>query len=106
MKQKYGNNISWADLMALAGNVALESMGFKTFGFACGREDEWEADVVYWGSERAWLGNDKRYDGKKLEKSLAADHMGLIYAIRKVPTATRIRSWPRSAFAIPSAAWR
>ncbi|SHF75102.1 catalase-peroxidase [Microbulbifer donghaiensis] len=79
VKQKYGNSISWADLMVLAGNVALESMGFKTFGFAGGREDDWEADVVYWGSEREWLGNDKRYDGKKLEKPLAADHMGLIY---------------------------
>ncbi|TLM77240.1 catalase/peroxidase HPI [Microbulbifer harenosus] len=79
VKQKYGNAISWADLMVLAGNVALESMGFQTFGFAGGREDDWEADVVYWGSEREWLGNNKRYDGKTLEKPLAADHMGLIY---------------------------
>ncbi|WP_105102129.1 catalase/peroxidase HPI [Microbulbifer pacificus] len=79
VKQKYGNAISWADLMVLAGNVALESMGFKTFGFAGGREDDWEADVVYWGSEREWVGNDKRFDGDKLEKPLAADHMGLIY---------------------------
>ncbi|MFC6633352.1 catalase/peroxidase HPI [Microbulbifer taiwanensis] len=79
VKQKYGNRISWADLMVLAGNVSLESMGFETFGFAGGREDEWEADVVYWGSEREWLGNDKRFKGDKLEKPLAADHMGLIY---------------------------
>ncbi|AOS97575.1 Catalase-peroxidase 2 precursor [Microbulbifer aggregans] len=79
VKQKYGNSISWADLMVLAGNVSLESMGFETFGFAGGREDDWEADVVYWGSEREWLGNDKRFKGDKLEKPLAADRMGLIY---------------------------
>lgn len=79
VKQKYGNSISWADLMVLAGNVSLESMGFETFGYAGGREDDWEADAVYWGSEREWLGQDKRYDGEKLEKPLAASHMGLIY---------------------------
>jgi catalase-peroxidase len=104
IKQKYGRKISWADLMILAGNIALESMGFKTFGFAGGREDVWEADEsVYWGAEATWLGNDKRYpdgspgvveghgvlvsdedaDGdihsRKLEKPLAAAHMGLIY---------------------------
>ena len=103
IKQKYGRKISWADLMVLAGNVALESMGFKTFGFAGGREDVWEADeAVYWGSETVWLGGDKRYahgsegvakhgvlvsddnaDGirhsRDLEKPLAAVQMGLIY---------------------------
>lgn len=103
IKQKYGNKISWADLMILTGNVALESMGFKTFGFAGGRADVWEAsEDVYWGSETTWLGNDERYakgqegvaahgvvssdedaDGQKhsrdLEKPLAAAHMGLIY---------------------------
>jgi catalase-peroxidase len=103
IKQKYGRKISWADLMILAGNVALESMGFKTFGFAGGREDVWEADeAVYWGSEDVWLGGDKRYahgsegvakhgvlvseddaDGdihsRDLEKPLAAVQMGLIY---------------------------
>jgi catalase-peroxidase len=104
IKQKYGSKISWADLMILAGNVALESMGFKTFGFAGGREDAWEADEsVYWGSERTWLGGDVRYsrgsegvveeggvlvsddnaDGnihtRDLEKPLAAVQMGLIY---------------------------
>jgi catalase-peroxidase len=104
VKQKYGRNISWADLMILTGNVALESMGFKTFGFAGGREDVWEADEsVYWGAETTWLGGDLRYahgspgveeghgvlvsddnaDGdihsRNLEKPLAAVQMGLIY---------------------------
>ncbi|MBS7566717.1 catalase/peroxidase HPI [Mucilaginibacter sp. Bleaf8] len=104
IKQKYGRKLSWADLMILTGNIALESMGFKTFGFAGGREDAWEADEsVYWGSERTWLGGDLRYangsegvvenhgvlvsddnaDGnihsRNLEKPLAAVQMGLIY---------------------------
>ena len=81
IKQKYGRNISWADLMILAGNVALESMGFKTFGFAGGREDTWEPDLdVYWGAEKGWLDGDKRYSGKRdLENPLAAVQMGLIY---------------------------
>jgi catalase-peroxidase len=80
IKQKYGRKISWADLMILAGNVALESMGFKTFGFAGGREDIWEPEKdVYWGSEEEWLG-DKRYSGDRdLENPLAAVQMGLIY---------------------------
>jgi catalase-peroxidase len=80
IKQKYGRKISWADLMILAGNVALESMGFKTFGFAGGREDIWEPEKdVYWGSESEWLG-DKRYTGdRELENPLAAVQMGLIY---------------------------
>ncbi|OJV22682.1 MAG: catalase/peroxidase HPI [Dyadobacter sp. 50-39] len=103
VKQKYGNKISWADLMILTGNVALESMGFKTFGFAGGRADVWEADEdVYWGSETKWLGNDRRYaqgksgvadegvvptdedangpiHSRNLEEPLGAAHMGLIY---------------------------
>ena len=103
IKQKYGRKISWSDLMILAGNVALESMGFKTFGFGGGRPDTWEPEEdVYWGAEKTWLGNDKRYpDGKpglaehgvlnsdesadgyihsrNLEAPLAAAHMGLIY---------------------------
>ncbi|WP_043316684.1 catalase/peroxidase HPI [Microbulbifer sp. HZ11] len=79
IKQKYGNKISWADLMALTGNVAMESMGFETYGFAGGREDDWEADLVYWGPETKWL-DDKRYKGdRQLEKPLAAVQMGLIY---------------------------
>jgi len=80
IKQKYGKNISWADLMILAGNCALESMGFKTFGFAGGREDIWEPEQdIYWGTETEWLG-DKRYSGERdLENPLAAVQMGLIY---------------------------
>jgi catalase-peroxidase len=80
IKQKYGKKISWADLMILAGNCALESMGFKTFGFAGGREDVWEPEEdIYWGSEDKWLG-DNRYSGKRdLENPLAAVQMGLIY---------------------------
>ncbi|HUW53888.1 MAG TPA: catalase/peroxidase HPI [Rhodanobacter sp.] len=80
IKQKYGRKISWADLIILAGNVALESMGFKTFGFAGGREDAWEPDEVYWGTETTWLGGYNRYSGKRdLENPLAAVQMGLIY---------------------------
>jgi catalase-peroxidase len=80
IKRKYGNKISWADLMILAGNVAIESMGGKTFGFAGGREDVWEPEEdIYWGAEDTWLG-DKRYSGdRKLENPLAAVQMGLIY---------------------------
>ena len=82
VKKKYGNKISWADLMVLAGNCALESMGFKTFGFAGGREDVWEPEQdIYWGSETGWLDNDDRYDTSDgdLEGHLGAVHMGLIY---------------------------
>jgi len=79
VKQKYGSKLSWADLMVLTGNVALESMGFKTYGFAGGREDDWEADLVYWGPEKEWLA-DERYEGEReLENPLAAVQMGLIY---------------------------
>jgi catalase-peroxidase len=81
VKQKYGNKISWADLMVLAGNVALEDMGFKTIGFAGGREDVWEPELdVYWGAEGKWLSDEKRYSGERdLENPLAAVQMGLIY---------------------------
>jgi catalase-peroxidase len=79
IKQKYGQQISWADLMVLTGNVALESMGFKTFGFAGGRPDDWEADVTYWGPEQKFLA-DERYSGDRdLQNPLAAVQMGLIY---------------------------
>ncbi|HEY2052151.1 MAG TPA: catalase/peroxidase HPI [Caulobacteraceae bacterium] len=79
IKQKYGQKISWADLFVLAGNVALESMGFKTFGFAGGREDTWEPEELYWGPEGSWLG-DERYSGERqLQNPLGAVQMGLIY---------------------------
>ncbi len=88
VKKKYGNKISWADLMILAGNCALESMGFKTFGFGGGREDIWESqEDIYWGSEREWL-EEKRYEGKReLENTLAAVQMGLIYVNPQGPNA-------------------
>lgn len=81
IKKKYGNKISWADLLVLAGNVAMEDMGFKTFGFGAGREDAWEPDEsIYWGSEKEWLSDDSRYEGERnLENPLAAVQMGLIY---------------------------
>jgi len=80
IKQKYGNKISWADLMILAGNVALESMGFTTFGFGGGRVDVWEPEThVYWGPEKKWLADERYSDGRKLENPLAAVQMGLIY---------------------------
>ena len=79
IKKKYGRKISWGDLMVLTGNVALENMGVKTYGFAGGRADDWEPDLVYWGPEKKWL-DDKRYSGKRdLENPLAAVQMGLIY---------------------------
>ncbi|MFI5328903.1 MAG: peroxidase family protein, partial [Candidatus Rokuibacteriota bacterium] len=81
IKRRYGRKVSWADLMILAGNVALETMGFKTFGFGGGRPDVWEPDHdVYWGAEKTWLGGDNRYSGERdLENPLAAVQMGLIY---------------------------
>jgi catalase-peroxidase len=90
IKQKYGQQISWADLMILAGNVALESMGFRTFGFGGGREDVWEPDLdVGWGAETEWLGDDKRFQGEReLLSSLGATHMGLIYVNPEGPNAS------------------
>ncbi|MEM4989878.1 catalase/peroxidase HPI [Collimonas sp. H4R21] len=90
IKQKYGQKISWADLFILAGNVALESMGFRTFGFAGGREDVWEPDLdVNWGAETTWLGTDKRFhDDRELDNNLAATHMGLIYVNPEGPNAS------------------
>ena len=90
IKQKYGQAISWADLLILAGNVALESMGFRTFGFAGGREDVWEPDTdVNWGAETTWLATDKRFTGDRdLDRPLAATHMGLIYVTPEGPNAS------------------
>ena len=79
IKQEYGRKISWADLMVLTGNVAMESMGFKTFGFAGGRQDDWEPDLVYWGPENEFLADERYHGDRKLAKPLAAVQMGLIY---------------------------
>jgi catalase-peroxidase len=79
VKQKYGNRISWGDLMVLAGNVSLESMGFKTYGYAGGRVDDWEPDLVYWGPESKFMADNRHGGDKKLEKPLGAEQMGLIY---------------------------
>jgi catalase-peroxidase len=106
IKQKYGNKLSWADLLILAGNCALESMGFKTFGFAGGRPDVWEPEEdIYWGAERTWL-DDKRYSGDRdLENPLAAVQMGLIYVNPEGPNGNP-DPLPRPATsARPSPAW-
>ena len=79
VKQKYGNKISWADLIIFAGNCAYESMGFKTFGFGFGREDRWEPDEIFWGPEDTWLGDERHADGGEMRGPFGADHMGLIY---------------------------
>ncbi len=79
IKKKYGRNLSWADLLVFAGNCALESMGFKTFGFAFGRPDVWEADETDWGSETTWLADERHSEDGELQDPLGADHMGLIY---------------------------
>ena len=79
VKQKYGRNLSWADLIIFAGNCALQSMGFKTFGFAFGRPDVWEADETDWGAETEWLGDERHDAGGEIQGPLGADHMGLIY---------------------------
>ncbi len=79
VKQKYGNRVSWADLIIFAGNCALESMGFRTLGFGFGRPDVWEADETYWGNEETWLADDRHGSDGELQQPLGADHMGLIY---------------------------
>lgn len=131
IKKKYGQQISWADLIVLAGNVALESMGFKTFGFAGGRVDTWEPDQdVYWGREMTWLGGDVRYgavsegvhhpdehsgakekasknsDSRVLENPLAAVQMGLIYVNPEGPDGRQIRSLLLAIFAKRLLAWQ
>ncbi len=106
IKKKYGDKISWADLLILAGNCALESMGFKTFGFGGGRADVWEPDEVFWGVEDSWLG-DKRYSGDRdLANPLAAVQMGLIYVNPEGPNGVRTRSRRRETSARPLPAWR
>ena len=105
IKQKYGRNLSWADLIVLAGTVAMDDMGFKTFGFAGGRADDWEPDLVYWGPELEMLGRDRSDEEGRLQKPLAATQMGLIYVNPEGPAGTRIRSRPRCRFERPSAAW-
>ncbi len=108
VKQKYGNQISWADLMVLAGNCAMESMGFKTFGFGGGRADVWEPEEdIYWGTETEWLA-DKRYKGEReLENPLAAVQMGLIYVNPQGPNGEPdpVASG-EVIFVRPSPAWR
>ena len=107
IKQKYGRRISWADLMILAGNVALESMGFETFGFGGGRADVWEPqDDISWGPESEWLASE-RYEGeRKLDNPLAAVQMGLIYVNPEGPMASPIRWLLPTTSARPSPAWR
>jgi catalase-peroxidase len=105
VKQKYGRKLSWGDLIILTGNCALESMGFKTFGFGGGRHDVYEPEEIYWGSEDTWLG-DERYSGdRELSGPLGAVQMGLIYVNPEGPTATRIRCWPPVTSGRPSPAW-
>ena len=87
IKQKYGNKITWADLIVYAGNVAMESMGFKTFGFGFGREDVWEPEEVYWGHEESWLGDERHSGAGDMEGPFGADHMGLIYVNPEGPNA-------------------
>ena len=86
IKQKYGRKVSWADLIIFAGNCALESMGFKTFGFGFGRPDVWEADETDWGSEGTWLGDERHSEDGELQGTLGADHMGLIYVNPEGPS--------------------
>ena len=107
IKQKYGKKISWADLLVLTGNCALESMGLKTFGFGGGRPDVWEAEQdVYWGAESEWLG-DERYTGdRELEDPLGAVQMGLIYVNPEGQTVIQILRALVVTFARRSAAWR
>lgn len=105
MKQKYGQKISWADLYMLAGNVALENAGFRTFGFGAGREDVWEPDLdVDWGDEKEWLAH--RHPESLAKQAIGATEMGLIYVNPEGRTPAASRCPPRRPFAPPSAIWR
>lgn len=106
IKQKYGRKISWADLLVFAGNCAMESMGFKTFGFGFGREDIWEPEEIFWGPEDTWLGDERYTDDRELTGPFGAVQMGLIYVNPEGPTATRIRWLRPGTFARRSGAWR
>ena len=103
IKQKYGQKISWADLLVYAGNVAMESMGFKTFGFGFGRPDVWEPEEIYWGPEDTWLGDERHADEGDLKGPFGADHMGLIYVNPEgpggVPDPARAAKFIRATFA-------
>lgn len=106
VKQKYGRKISWADLLVFTGNCAMESMGFKTFGFGFGREDIWEPEEIFWGPEDTWLG-DERYTGdRELTGPFGAVQMGLIYVNPEGPMATWIRWLPPGTSARHSGGWR
>ncbi|MEZ5893640.1 MAG: peroxidase family protein [Parvularculaceae bacterium] len=107
IKQKYGRKISWADLMVLTGNVALRSMGFDTYGFAGGRVDDWEAELVNWGPEAEMLADERYHGDRQLERPLAAVQIwASSTSIRKGRTAILIRSPRRKTFAKRSVAWR
>ncbi len=107
VKQKYGQNLSWADLIVLAGNVALESMGFETYGFAGGREDEFEPDeAVDWGPENEWEASERFDNEDELKEGLGATVMGLIYVNPEGQTANRIQSGLQSASESPSVGWQ
>ena len=105
IKAKYGESLSWGDLMILAGNVALDNMGFKTYGFAGGRADDWEPDLVYWGPELEMLASDRREKDGKLQRPLGAMHMGLIYVTQKAQWVSRILKGPPRTFALLLVVW-
>lgn len=106
VKQKYGQKISWADLLVLAGNVALESMGFKTFGFGFGRVDTWEPEEIFWGPEDDWLGDERYASDTEMVPELGATEMGLIYVNPEGPAAARTSRRRPTSSGRPSPGWR